>query len=707
MKRFTPPRNSSLCGTLLWILFGGDVNQFAAVVASVAMVFAQFADGQAGPRFDLVGQVGGEPSALVVSGAIAYLAQGPRLLALDISDPAQPREVWRSAPHDARFTSLGLDGHRLAYTTAGQVGLFDVRDPTWPVEVSSYPLPSSGVTIAGDDLFVTGNPNTFGTSYEARLHVLDVADLTHPVEVAANAAPSLLDHASAVPGPALGPGGGDGGVVVAGTYAYLSGSDSGAPRSRGQVRVVDIANPLAPTQVGGITFAGDSAQPRIVPTADRVYALSTGYGWGGGHAWLTAFDRASGHLLAPPTDVGPAYGLAVDGTLAYLTTQQAGGQAALQVFDVHDVAHPVSLSSIAVESTGRGVVLAGQRVLVMTPTGFRVFDRTDPIHPRARGGYAAYTTASAPLVRDGMGYALGSAGSADADLIVFDLTDPSRPWPVARLKLPGARFVGLLGSTAVVSFFGSDAAHGGIYLVDVSNAWQPRQVGVFLTDAVWETAAQGTTVYLLAGEGTETVHVVDVSVPRQPKELGAFDVGHPQQIAVSGAYVYLLTGAPPADPVLQIYDVSDRSQARLIATRSSLQLHPSMGTIAWPTSLAITGTSMYVGGMGGLQVLDVSDPSQPHEVGVYRTTGAFGPVVAADRIVYGFDGVRLDAIDVTDPAHPTLIASEQRLTINQPEIAAAGDFVYLAGTTGLEVFRVRPPAGPPSSPPDEAVPSTL
>jgi hypothetical protein len=208
---------------------------------------------------------------------------------------------------------------------------------------------------------------------------------------------------------------------------------------------------------------------------------------------------------------------------------------------------------------------------------------------------------------------------------------------VARLKVPGARSVEVLGSTAVISFFGSDPAHEGIYLVDVSNAWQPRQVGVFLADGAWETAAQGTTVYLLAGEGTMAVHVVDLTNPRQPRELGAFDAGSARQIAVSGGYAYLLaSAAKPDDPVFQVYDVGDPAQARLVATRANFQLWSPLGANGWPGTVAIAGTSLYIGGSGGLQVLDVTDPTQPHEV-----------------------------------------------------------------------FRVRPPAAPPSSPPDEAVPATL
>ena len=49
-------------------------------------------------HFELAGQFGGRPGPVMVLGSYAYIGEGPKLTILDISNPANPTPVGRSAP---------------------------------------------------------------------------------------------------------------------------------------------------------------------------------------------------------------------------------------------------------------------------------------------------------------------------------------------------------------------------------------------------------------------------------------------------------------------------------------------------------------------------------------------------------------------------------------------------------------------------------
>ncbi len=53
---------------------------------------------QQAENVEFIGQIGGVTYAVAVQGTYAYIGVGPRLVILDVSDPARPRMVGRTAP---------------------------------------------------------------------------------------------------------------------------------------------------------------------------------------------------------------------------------------------------------------------------------------------------------------------------------------------------------------------------------------------------------------------------------------------------------------------------------------------------------------------------------------------------------------------------------------------------------------------------------
>ena len=153
----------------------------------------------------LVGQIGGHSYAVAVQGPIAYLGVGPRLVLLDVSDPARPAVLGRTGVLPGVVQGVAVSGSH-AYVAAGDGGLrvVDVSDPAHPREVGSCDTPGEawGVAVSGSYAYVAAG--------DAGLRIVDVSDPAHPREVGSYDTPgSAWD------------------VAVSGSYAYVADRDGG------------------------------------------------------------------------------------------------------------------------------------------------------------------------------------------------------------------------------------------------------------------------------------------------------------------------------------------------------------------------------------------------------------------------------------------------------------------------------------------------
>jgi len=108
------------------------------------------------------------------------------------------------------------------------------------------------------------------------------------------------------------------------------------------------------------------------------------------------------------------------------------------------------------------------------------------------------------------------------------------------------------------------------------------------------------------------------------------------------------------------------------------------------------GSSVYAAdGLGGLQVIDASNPALPSIVGSVDTPGiARGVVISGSMAYVSDDAGGLAAIDVSNPALPILVGS-----VDLPDlaygVAVSGSVAYVAANTaGLQVIDLSNPAAP-------------
>jgi hypothetical protein len=241
-------------------------------------------------------------------------------------------------------------------------------------------------------------------------------------------------------------------VEVDGRYAYLLGPRPGDVNGLGVLRVLDVGDPAAPSEVGHLDLT----------------IQANGLAVQGGFAYITGqeFVLGPGQLIvvelstpASPRQVtvaettrGTPRRSVVDGGHLYVfskTFNASGGT--LDVFDLANPAAPTRVGSVdlSVGQTGLGsVAVGGGRAYVLAETGLRIVDVSDPAQPRLAGSYAPPSgVAPQPLAVAASGryaylvlraFASGTGSPASPlTLRVVDAADPARPTEVGATGLGG------------------------------------------------------------------------------------------------------------------------------------------------------------------------------------------------------------------------------------------------------------------------------
>lgn len=174
--------------------------------------------------------------------------------------------------------------------------------------------------------------------------------------------------------------------------------------------------------------------------------------------------------------------------------------------------------------------------------------------------------------------------------------------------------------------------------------------------------------------------------------VGSYDTsGSAQSVTVSGNRAYVADFSAG----MEIIDVSDPSNPVLLGQYDS----PGY---AW--GVAIAGNFAYLADEAtGLIVLDVSDPSGPERIGGYNTSGSAFSVSLVGSLAYVADGeAGLIILDVSTPATPHRVGS-LRLPGEVRQVVVSGNYAYLADRTldgtdwsigALHVIDVSDPTAP-------------
>jgi hypothetical protein len=623
---------------------------------------------------ELVGHIGGVANAVAVQGDYAYAGIGSELAILDISDPLAIQQVgavvlpgivddvdvWGAYAYVAIFPDRRV--------TDAQLLVVDVSNPQDPFEVPEMTLEGKNITIVPEA--PDGRTYAFVGLWN-EVWVLDVTDQD---------APERLGSYSLSSTPAVE-------IAIVDGYAYVLWEYSHRSSRQGGVKVLDVTDPTALHEVGA--FEGDSFP--IFYGNDAAFAVE-------GECLYLGTYRNGVHVVNVSDPAGPAHvgdaghtgartvDIEVADDLAYV----AYDDGVLEILDVSDAMHPVTLSARQVlpdECTD--IDVSGGYVFIATGCagGLRVVDVSDPTAPISAGGYDASGLAEHLALADGRAYLL----SREGDLWIADVSNPRLTSPAGRYTLwAGERFIkNMLLVDGYLFYVTAEMGLQVASVLDPTNAETVDLGGVVNTLAQARDPTGRRLLYVAmiddprSDGGVEVLRVLDSSDPLQPQEIGQVKVGDPDWwwphvrdvfVADDGhAYAASVRG-------LWVLDVSDASHLRVVAR------HETPGAAQ---AVAVAEGHAYVAdGLSGLCTFDVSDPANPIQghVGIAHLTI---DVAVEEEIVYALnEGEGLWAWDATDPV--ALSNPRNYYLPGTPKaLAVDGELVYaLDAEGGLYILRV-------------------
>lgn len=290
------------------------------------------------------------------------------------------------------------------------------------------------------------------------------------------------------------------------------------------------------------------------------------------------------------------------------------------------------VASVPVPGPVTALAAGGGLVAAAVGSSVHVIDVSRPGSPEAVGRHDFDQPALA-VVLDGR--SAWVANSHDG-LRRLDLSDPAAPAPAGAVPTRG-QAVGVAGSGR--HLFTADNSIG-FDVVDAAGG--PTRAGAYLADGFPRgIAAAGSRVFV--ADQPAGLMVVDVSDPASPRVEGGLSLGR--------------------DPVLQVFAPDGRS-----------------------TGGAPPAVVCIVSGRGGLQVVDVSNPSAPRVAAAVPLDGPPTGAALWGRRLYAAAGGRLQVFDLSDPARPALAASSDAGGATGP-VAVDAAHVYVAAQEAVDVYR--------------------
>lgn len=307
------------------------------------------------------------------------------------------------------------------------------------------------------------------------------------------------------------------------------------------------------------------------------------------------------------------------------------------------------LGALAGSDSAYGMAVSGDRAYVAAgPAGFRVIDLTNWANPKLgeyqTRGYATRVavTGRYAYVAEGPRFVAGK--NVGGGLEVIDISDP------ANLRRVGEETNFVCRSIAVSGHYACVTSETNGFVIDISNPAHPQPIGSFDTFSRYaRLAAVGNFIYVADREAG--LQIFDFSNPASPQRVGSYHASPDVvDVAVRGNFAYLAE-AP-------IWD----------------------------------GTNFV--GSGGLQVLDISDPTNPRPLGGYHRSEAH--YVQSVSVDGNYACVWLvGLIDIGDPSNPKLAATLRPLNDDLNQAVLSGDFLYVPDyANDLHVFDIRTPANP-------------
>ncbi len=591
---------------------------------------------------------------LAATDSLLFATVGDRdVVVMDATDPQALPVITTITTESSVVDQVEAASSRLYVATGTEVLIFDVADPLRPQVLSRTEVYSSTaqLLLQGGHLFVVN-------AYPRGLLVLDVQDAHSPRVLKWLEAINVRFVAAA------------GGFVFASVITRASVPDPDWPRDVASLRILDASPGAGFAEIGQLDFAPQAGGGPLVATEETVYISN---GVGGNDVRVVDVRQPSaptevGHFAIPTAlSVGAANSLEraagsrmclVGSHLFVVFDDYQASQSGVLVVDTSNE-HSPTQSGMWTQG-GPGIVtkleVAGDVLLVGEPLASQalVYDCSDHLSPRQVGRI--------PMNTHNVDFAISGHRAVVLDTEMFhlvDLTNPANPLTVAELSVPGgpsqAYAVAMSDQFIYLTMTGSgetgkDIAQLAVYEITDDNRVEPvyrLELGPYLY--MFDVQLQGDHLYIATQEPLkgDSVWVVDVTDPSRPKLTGR--IATPQNIRgqyLDGPLAYEAVELPlteeekgmpqpPVRPALRILDISDPMQLRQVGlvTGSEVEADRSNSTVQWGVGVS-HGYALLAAGDGYVRTFDVRDPAMPRQVQKLQVPGIVSAISTLDDVSY-------------------------------------------------------------------------
>lgn len=275
-----------------------------------------------------------------------------------------------------------------------------------------------------------------------------------------------------------------------------------------------------------------------------------------------------------------------------------------------------SIRDVAVE--GDRLVVPGPSAPRPSPSGFLLYDVSDPVDPQqlafAETGFAIHNA----FVRDGHVYVVRTMLAAEDHLVVYDARDDA-PRKVGEWSLEGHDPAWVETPSALIGLHDVWVEDGVAYL----EKWDAGTwlVDVGSPDAVTVVGrAGGRTRDELAALADERIGLESVQLPGNHHSAAVSDDG--SVLAVGAEAFDAVAGDGTGGPGgIDLYDINDPSSPGHLASIDPLGAADETRGGTWTTAHDFTfdrNRLLSAWYQGGVRIHDVSEPAEPHQMTAWR-----------------------------------------------------------------------------------------
>jgi len=212
-------------------------------------------------------------------------------------------------------------------------------------------------------------------------------------------------------------------LSISGNYAYiLSASQSSRLTNKTNLLVINISNPRMPT----VVYKNESMDVSWgVTSGNHLYAVGKDFEiFDVSNPANPAIVGSSKDNLRNPTSI------AISGNYAFVgnTISCEKGCSSLQVFDIHNPNHPISIASLEGLGVARQISISGNYAYILDDDAIDIVDITNPSNPKLISSMGSFATGlNNPQSFIVSGNYLYVPSYANASLLIYDIRDSSKP----------------------------------------------------------------------------------------------------------------------------------------------------------------------------------------------------------------------------------------------------------------------------------------